>query len=388
MGFYTVLAWILGCAGAAVYTGNFIVSFGMVVTSTYMPEIYQVYLLTVVTLVAALILNTYGVRLLPWINKFMVVYLNCAGFYIFVVLLAKATPKNSAHSAFLEVVNTTGWSSDGFVFLLGFLPGLLTMSVPDAAAHMAEELLEPERTVPLAIFVTCCLNAFGGLLMVITLIFCTVHPQNLLAPTANQAAVQLIIDAWDNRGWLITVTLILVSVNANATTALLTGASRLLWTFARSGGLHPWFARSNQRLQVPVIAVAASALLATLLSLLVFGPYTVLNGIFGCSLVCANVSYWLPIFFMCRKDRSVLPEKRYFNLGKAGPVINVLALAWLTLTEVTLCLPTYHPVTAVNMNWASVVFFGFTILILGNWFLIKDRYRVPKPIYVERLHGQ
>ena len=79
------------------------------------------------------------------------------------------------------------------------------MSVPDAASHMAEEVPNPERTIPLVMFATTCLNALGGLIMVFAIIFCTTHPENLLAPLGNQAALQLAVDAWDNKGWVITV---------------------------------------------------------------------------------------------------------------------------------------------------------------------------------------
>lgn len=389
VGAFTTLGWILGIAGASVYTGNFWVSFGMVINSSYIPELYQIYVVAAATMLIASILNTWAVRVLPAMNKFMVVFLNAAAFYVFVVLLAKASPKNSAHDGFLEVTNDTGWSSDGFVFLLGFLPGLLTMSVPDAPSHMAEEVPDPEKTIPLVMFATSCLNAGAGMIMVVTIIFCTVHPENLLEPVAHQPALQLVLDAWDNTGWVITVTLILIVVNGNACVALLTGGSRLLWAFAKTGGLPfgSWFGRTNQILQVPVISIFASAVVGALLALLVFGPYTVLNGIFGCSILCLNVSYWVSILFMLLKDRKSLPEKRYFNLGRAGPYINVLALVWLTLTEVTLCLPTYYPLTMDNMNWASAVFVGLTVLILGNWFVVKGTYQIPKPIYVERLHA-
>lgn len=383
------MGWILGVAGASVYTSIFAVSFGVVVTKTYVPEMYQIYILAAATMLFALLLNTWGVRLLPGINKFMVIFLNATGFFVFVVLLAKAAPKNSAHDAFLKVVNETGWSSDGFVFLLGFLPGLITMSVPDAASHMAEEIPHPERTVPLVMFATTAMNAVGGMVMILTLIFCTIRPENLLTPIAGQPAVQLVLDAWDNQGWLVTVTIILVIMNGNAALALLTGGSRLLWAFARTGGLRYgiFFGRTSVELQVPTIAICASALISALLALLVFGPVTVLHGIFGCSIVCLNISYCVPIYFMLRKGRKSLPEARHFNLGLAGPIINILSLAWLILTEVTLVLPIYYPVTTSNMNWAIAVFVGLAGAVLANWYVVRKVYEIPKPIYVESLHG-
>lgn len=389
VGASTTLGWLLGGAGVALFSAYFYVAFGMLVNDLYVPTTYQIYLITLATILGAVVLNTWGVKLLPGINKFMVIYLNLAAFYCFVMLLAKTSPKNGARKAFFDVVNETGYSSDGFIFLLGFLPGMLTMAVPDAPAHMAQEVPDPDRTIPLVMIATTSLNATAGLVMVITLIFCTIRPENLLMPLAGQPVLQLAWDAFNNKAWVITVALILISFQSSATLAILTGGSRLFWAFARADGLpfSHFFGRTNPKLKVPVVAVLVSALIAAAVSLLVFGPYTVLNGIFGASVLLTNFSCWVPIFFMMIKPRKALPSNRYLNLGRAGPFVNAVALTWLCLTGVTMCLPTYHPVDANNMQWASVVFAGFILATLVNWLFVRNKYRIPKGIYVPRLHG-
>jgi choline transport protein len=384
-----VLGWLLGGAGVALYAAYFYVALGILINDQYVPETYHIYLITLATIFGASLLNTYGVKLLPGLNKFLVIYLNVAAFYCFVVLLATTSPKNSAREAFFNIVNETGYSSDGFIFLLGFLPGMLTMSVPDAPAHMAQEVADPDRTIPLVMVATTGLNALAGLIMVITLIFCTIRPENLQEPLAGQTVLQLAWDAFQNKPWVITVALILISFQSSAAIAILTGGSRLFWSFANAGGL-PFgqlFGRTNQRLKVPVVAVTFCAFIASAVSLLVFGPYTVLSGIFGASVLLTNFSCWMPIFFMMLKPRKALPEARYFNLGRVGPFINIAALLWLTLTEVAICIPTYHPVTPSTMQWASVVFVGCLFAALSNWLFVRRSYQIPKAIYVPRLHG-
>lgn len=224
--------------------------------------------------------------------------------------------------------------------------------------------------------------------MVIVIIFCTTHPENLLHPVAGQVVIQLARDAWNNKGWQITVALILISVNGNACSSLITTSSRLVWSFAKTGGLPfgSFFGSTNEHLQVPVVAVLASGFVSISLVLLVFGPYTVLNAIFGCSIVSLNITYFLPILFMLMKARESLPEKRTFNLRQYGPAINLLALFWLALTEVLLCFPAYRPITLNSMNWTSVVFVGFIVVTILNWFVVRGNYQTPKPIFSERLH--
>jgi amino acid transporter len=369
-------------AGTCVFTGEYIAAFANLVVPNYLAKSYHVFLISTANAVLAIVINVLAVKLLHGLNKTMIVLFNAAAFYIFVVLLVKAQPKVSAYDALVKVVNETGWSSDGFVFLCGFLPGLLTVCLPDASAHLAEEIPQPQRNVPIVMFFTACLNAITGFVMVIALAFCTVAPENLMEPLAGVPILQIAKDTWDNHGWVITVAIIMLLVPLNGAIAITTGGSRLLWAFAKCGGILGGrrLGNTNVKLQVPANAVCATAILALLLSLLLFGPTTVLNGIFGSSGICMAVSYFLPILFMLLTDRKTFDERRHFNFGKWGRLINIAALVWLVVTVVSLSLPLYSPVTMGNMNWAGVVFLGLVVLLMGNWVTVKDSYTIPKPL--------
>ncbi|CAL3967810.1 unnamed protein product, partial [Diplocarpon coronariae] len=58
-----------------------------------------------------------------------------------------------ARSAFVwaDWSNQTGYSSDGFVFCAGMLNGAYAVGTPDCVSHLAEEIPNPRRNVPLAI---------------------------------------------------------------------------------------------------------------------------------------------------------------------------------------------------------------------------------------------
>jgi amino acid transporter len=165
----TFFGWTLGVAGTCVFTGEYIAAFANLVVPNYLAKSYHVFLISTANAVLAIVINVLAVKLLHGLNKTMIVLFNAAAFYIFVVLLVKAQPKVSAYDALVKVVNETGWSSDGFVFLCGFLPGLLTVCLPDASAHLAEEIPQPQRNVPIVMFFTACLNAITGFVMVIAL---------------------------------------------------------------------------------------------------------------------------------------------------------------------------------------------------------------------------
>ncbi|KAJ5378201.1 amino acid transporter [Penicillium cataractarum] len=95
-GAMTTFGWIFASAGTAVFAADFIASFGQLVSDTYEPTSWQIFLLVITVLIVAFILNTLLITL-----------------FICIALLATVHPKASAKSAFMDVVNETGWSSDG-----------------------------------------------------------------------------------------------------------------------------------------------------------------------------------------------------------------------------------------------------------------------------------
>lgn len=68
-----------------------------------------------------------------------------------------------------------------------------------------------------------------------------------------------------------------------------------------------------------------------------------------------------------------------WNMGKLGMAVNILALAFCTFLIIFLPFPTVLPVTAQNMNYASVVFIGVIVFALVDW-VIRGRKRYTGPI--------
>jgi hypothetical protein len=350
------------------------------------PPRWQIYLLVIAVSLFAVLFNTTLIRALPAITSFMVIFLNAAALFIFITLLAKTHPKASPRTAFLNVRNETGWDSNVVVFSLCIMPGVLTICLFDTAAHMAEELPQPERHGPIVMLANAGLAVVSALIMVIALIFSTTHPENLTTPLAGHPMLQTCWDAWPNKGFVIAICLIYWATSLNALTSMLAGCSRLIWYFTKLGSLpcKAWFSHVCPTLHVPTNAVYFSAVLAILLSLLVFGLTTVLNGLFGSATLCFSLSYALPISLIL-VERARSPAQRYCNIGAFGTVVNTLALIWIVIAMTFASFPTYLPVTSETMNWAPC-FFGIVLaLSLGNWVLVRDSYQPPKGFLVPGL---
>jgi amino acid transporter len=57
-----------------------------------------------------------------------------------------------------------------------------------------------------------------------------------------------------------------------------------------------------------------------------------------------------------------------FRLGKFSWIVNVLSLIFITVMSIFFILPTAHPVTALNMNYAIVAIGGLVVLVSIQWF--------------------
>jgi choline transport protein len=73
-----------------------------------------------------------------------------------------------------------------------------------------------------------------------------------------------------------------------------------------------------------------------------------------------------------RGREKVLPE-RHFKLGRLGPFINAIAVAWVVFLDVLYCFPVLLPATPQNMSYVSVVSVGLVAFVLGLWFTTKRK---------------
>ena len=79
-------------------------------------------------------------KILPMVNSLAGV-LTVTGVLITIIICA-IMPHQHATNSFIwrDWQNTTGYESNGFVFLLGMLNGAFSIGTPDVCSHLAEEV--------------------------------------------------------------------------------------------------------------------------------------------------------------------------------------------------------------------------------------------------------
>jgi amino acid transporter len=171
------------------------------------------------------------------------------------------------------------------------------------------------------------------------------------------------------------LTFLVLGVTLFCSISITVAASRCTWAFARDNAIPGagLFSIVNSTLGVPVWALVLTTLVQMLLGLINLGSSSAFTAFVSVGVIALAVSYAIPIAV------SLLWNKRYevsqarWNCGSVvGPIVNVVALIWITFEVVLFSMPTALPVTAVTMNYASVVFVGF-LAISAIWYFVYAR---------------
>ncbi|EME42142.1 hypothetical protein DOTSEDRAFT_175003 [Dothistroma septosporum NZE10] len=338
----------------------------------YLPQRWHGVMFYWLVLAYSLIINIYGSRVLAQSNIAAGV-LHVVGFVIVVVVLGAMTEhKNPAKYVFTEFSNTSGWSSDGVSWLVGLLSTVYPFLGYDAAAHMSEELPRPSKYVPIAMLGSIVINGLIGLVFCIVFLYCLGDLNELLATATGFPFVQLYYNVTQSHVAATFMALFHAFIALAANSAGLTSTSRTAWAFARDRAIpfSSYYAHLNPKDQLPVRMCVMLTALQFLLGLIYIGNTTAFNAIISMSILGMYASYVLPLIFMLAYGRrSATHRPGWFSLGRWGSTINATALLWGAIAMVFSMFPSYQPVTAQNMNYASVVLGGWSIIGAGYYFI-------------------
>ncbi|KAL0088535.1 amino acid permease-domain-containing protein [Phycomyces blakesleeanus] len=306
---------------------------------------------------------------------------------IIIVALVMTPNKSSAKWVFTDFQNETGFSSNGYVFLIGLLQSQYTLSGFDSAAHMSEETRDAARSAPRGILYAIGVAALVGLAFMLSVNFCV---QDFDAQVVNAKIspqmTQVFLDGVGYK-WTIVFTVIIMGAMFFSGSALTLGSSRMVYAFARDGAMpfSSWLSYVNPRTKTPVYAVWANVIFAAIVGLLYIVNTTAFNAIVSINTIASSLAYFIPIALRLTTARKSF-QKGPFNLGPFSNIINLVSCFWILFTSVLFLCPTEYPVTASNMNYACapLVFvlggsIGYYHFRARKWFTGPGRSLEPDP---------
>ncbi|KAJ9496995.1 hypothetical protein LTR99_003741 [Exophiala xenobiotica] len=339
----------------------------------FVPNAYQTVLMFWAVMLLCMLVNIFAAKYLDLINKICIYWTAASVLIIMITLLTMADTKRSGAFVFSHFdASASGWPS-GWAFFVGLLQAAYTLTGYGMVASMCEEVQQPHREVPKAMVLSVAAAGITGVIYLIPILFVLPNVQTLLGVANGQPIGLLFKTVTGSAGGGFGLLFLILGILFFAGTGALTAASRCTYAFARDGaipGSRIW-SRVNPRFDIPLWGLVLSTVVDCLLGLIYFGSTAAFNAFTGVATICLSTSYGIPILVNVIRGRKATKHAT-FSLGKFGFVINIATVCWIALAIILFCMPVAIPVTPTSMNYASVVFAGFSAIAIF-WYFISAR---------------
>ncbi|EGX88941.1 amino acid/polyamine transporter I [Cordyceps militaris CM01] len=349
-GWVNVVGWVALVATNALLSSQLIV--GIVhATSGYNVSNWQQFLIYIAFTLVAFLLNAFMNSLLPRIYK-GALFWSLGGFAIVsITALACASPNySSARFVFTEFINHTGWP-DGVAWLLGLLQGGLGLTAFDSVAHMIEEIPQASKKGPKIMVGCVAIGISTGFLFLIVLLLVAGDIQQVIDSGAGPL-LQILINATNSTAGAICLLIFPLVCLAFATISVMTTSSRMIFAFARDGGLpaSKFLARVHPQLGLPLNALMLTSVVVVIFGVINIASTNAFNAIISAAVVTLDLSYAMPIAVNCLQGRKTLPDRHWKLPAWLGWTCDTIALSYIAITTVLFVFPPERHVTGSNMS--------------------------------------
>ena len=344
---------------------------------------HLIFAVAIITLSQA-ILNYLGIRATTILTDFSG-YLILAVSIVLIVGLILASPVHLEFSRLVTFTNYTGEPGGGtwpatpslfFAFVLGLLHVCYTITGFDASAHTAEETRNAQRAVPRGMLTAVFWSALFGWLLVVAVLLAM--PDMTEGAKKGSSVFAYVLESSGMPRWLKSALAIgIVLSNYLCALAGMTSLSRMLYAFARDGGIpgaSRFLRRVNAKHRTPGPAIWVGAAFCFVLGWVCgadASAYIILAS--GCA-VFLYVSYIMPIAAGILAEGTRWTKKGPFDLGAWSRPIGVLAV----FGGGVLAFVGFQPPNQLVGEFLA----GTVVVLVAVWFAF-ERKRFPGPPLTE-----
>ncbi|CCH43786.1 Choline transport protein [Wickerhamomyces ciferrii] len=347
---------------------------GMYVLSTGDPnrevQRWQVWLCFEVLNIFIMVFNIWD-KPLPYISS-AALYTSIGSFVVITitVLICSRGNYQDASFVFTEFNNNTGWNSAAIGFLVGLINPAWSFSCLDCATHMAEEIYQPEKFIPISIMATVAIGFTTSFLYSISMFFSIRNLDAIFASNTGVPILDIFYQALQNKHGALFLESLVVLTSFGCTIASQTWQARLCWSFSRDQGLpgSRYWSKVNKTTGLPINANVMSCFWGCVVGCIYMGSTTAYNAMVTGCITFLLLSYSIPIVCLLYKGRNNIKHGPFW-LGPIGLIANIITLCWTVFALVFFCFPFTMPVTAGDMNYAAAVLGGLTVYAVAYWFL-------------------
>ena len=189
------------------------------VKSAYTPTPGKTIGIYAALLISHAALNTFGVKILKYLNNTSVV-LHSLGVTAFAIaVVAKAPTHQSAKFVFATYYDGTGvdgavgWgtrASPAYVAVCGLLMAQYTITGFDASAHLSEETKDAARSAPKGVLMSIGISWIFGWFLILCLLFSIQDFERTIDSDYGQPVLQILVDVFGEDGAIVLFTLVIL----------------------------------------------------------------------------------------------------------------------------------------------------------------------------------
>ncbi|KAF7712196.1 Choline transport protein [Penicillium ucsense] len=385
-GWWNCLAWVLGAASMSLIMSQQTVSMYALMNPGFVPQTWNVFVGFLVCTWVCCAIVLFMNRWLPHIGNIGMFFI-LAGVFITIIVCAVMPHVNgNAYRSDKDIWQTwsngTGYTSQGFVFVMGMLNGAYSVGTPDCSSHLAEEIPQPSRNIPKAVLAQMAVGFTTGILYMIAIFYSIQDLDSVTSSAYNFPLAEIYYQATGSRGGALGLLILAFIPTLITASGCYITAGRTLWTLARDRAtpFPQWMGRINGTFHNPFNATLACGGIITVLACIYLGSTTAFSAFVGCFVQLSSLSYFMAIFPHILSRRSSFVPGFFFMNNTVGYIVNILSCIYILAFVVIFCFPYGVPVEAASMNYASLMTGSLTIFITAWWFVRQGSYEGPKHI--------
>lgn len=332
-------------------------------------------------LVLTTLINVIGVRLTAVINNIGVIAELVGAVLLIVLLLVNAVRGPGVVFGGPDVSAAVGADPGaglGTAFLLALVMPAWVMFGFDTASSLAEETRDPRRKTPIAILQSIGAAGIAGALL---LLFALMAAPTLGLSELGAGGLPLIVES--ALGPALGKTLLVVVAIAICVCALAihTAAIRMMFAMARDNNL-PFgskIAHVSEQHKAPTVPAIVAGIAAALILVVNIGVPQIFTVVTSVAIVVVYIAYLLVTVPLLLRRLNGWPadggRTGLFSLGKAGIVINVLAVLYGALLAFNIIWPREEIYGEGGYAWGGVIFVAAAIGLGLVYYLLVQRHR-------------
>ncbi|KAN0115729.1 hypothetical protein V8E52_006675 [Russula decolorans] len=260
-------------------------------------------------------INTFGVRILKYLNNVSVWWYALGTASLAIAILAAAPKHQSGKFVFRTFIN-------------GY----------DVSAYMTEETHNAAISGPIGIIKAIGVSAILGWFFILSLLFSVQDYRTTIASLTGQPVTQIFLDTVEKKGAIVLM---------------------MMYAFTGDGGIpgSKFLCKVDRRWRSPIHTGFLTGILG---SSVAFSAATST----ATTTIEVNISYGIPIALrVIYADRFI---RRQFHLARFSYPIAIAAVLWIAFISIVFCLPELNPVNSQTLNYVPVAVGIVLTYALGN----------------------